>query len=69
MKSQLDSLPSSRSEIDKKDCVCNIVEPRSSTIHRVVKFTLAAEVVSMSTAEDRQLCLRLLLEAILDSEP
>jgi len=55
--------------VEQEETVCNIAEFQSSTIHRVVKSTLAAEAASMSTALDRQLYLRLLLEAILDGEP
>ena len=38
--------------------LCNVVEFQSSTIHRVVKSTLAAEAAALSTAIDRQLYLR-----------
>jgi len=55
--------------IEQEETVCNVAEFQSSTIHRVVKSTLAAEAASMSTALDRQLYLRLLLEAILYGEP
>jgi len=55
--------------VEQEETVCNIAEFQSSTIHRVVKSTLAAEAASMSTALDRQLYLRLLLEAILYGEP
>ena len=43
----------------------NIVDLRSSTIHRVVKGTSAAEAASTSMALDRQLSTHLLAEALL----
>jgi len=49
--------------------VCNIVEFQSSTIGRVVRSTMAAEAASLSTALDRHLFVRLLLECILNGEP
>ena len=55
--------------INKHECLCNVVEFQSSTIHRVVKSTLAAEAAALSTAIDRQLYLRLLLESLLYGEP
>jgi hypothetical protein len=49
--------------------LCNIVEFQSTKISRVVKSTMAAESAGLSLALDRQLYLRLLLEAILYGEP
>jgi hypothetical protein len=52
-----------------KPTLCNIVEFTSARISRVVKSTMAAESASLSLALDRQLYLRLLLEAVLYGEP
>ena len=46
-----------------------VVEFHSVRIPRIVKSTLAAESASLSTALDRQLYARLLLEALLHGEP
>ena len=46
-----------------------ILEYHSVRIPRIVKSTLAAESASLSTALDRQLYARLLLEALLHGEP
>jgi hypothetical protein len=48
---------------------CALVEFQSVTISRVVKSTLAAESMSLSTALDRQLYLRLLVQSLLHGEP
>jgi hypothetical protein len=49
--------------------LCDIVEFQSTRISRVVKSTMAAESAGLSLALDRQLYLRLMLEAILYGEP
>jgi hypothetical protein len=49
--------------------LCSIVEYQSTRITRVVKSTMAAESAALSLALDRQLYLRLMLEAILYGEP
>ena len=46
-----------------------MVEFGSSVIHRVVRSTLAAEAAALSTALDRQLYLRLVLESLIHGEP
>ena len=70
MKSQLGFITFLTSSlVVKQETSCNIVEFQSSTIRRVVKSTMAAEAASMSTALDRQLYLRLLVEALLHGEP
>jgi hypothetical protein len=46
-----------------------LVEYQSTTISRVVKSTLASESASLSTALDRQLYLRLLVQSLLEGEP
>ena len=48
---------------------CALVEFQSATITRVVKSTLASESASLSTALDRQLYLRLLVQSLLQGEP
>ena len=48
---------------------CSLVEFQSSTISRRVKSTMAAESAALSTAVDRHLYLRLLVESILYGEP
>ena len=45
------------------------VEFSSNTINRVVRSTMAAESASLSTALDRQLFLRLLIESMIYGEP
>jgi len=57
------------SDIVKEPTLCNIVEYTSTRISRVVKSTMAAESAGLSLALDRQLYLRLLVEAILHGEP
>ena len=57
------------SNILKGETICDIVEFHSGTIPRVVKSTMAAESAALSIALDRQLYLRLLIEAILYGEP
>eukprot|EP00959_Pyramimonas_sp_CCMP1952_P305325 6389656-Pyramimonas_sp.AAC.1 len=52
----------------KELAVCCLVEFQSSTITRVVGSTMAAESAAMSVALDRQLYLRLLIEAVLYGE-
>ena len=70
MKSQLGFMNLITSKyIIEQECLCNVVEFQSSTIHRVVKSTLAAEAAALSTAIDRQLYLRLLLESFVYGEP
>ena len=57
---------------DDVDCAsvhATWVEYQSSTIHRVVRSTLAAEAASLSTAMDRQLYVRLVAESMLYGEP
>ena len=49
--------------------ICNLVEYQSVRISRVVKSTMAAESAALSTALDRQLYLRLLVESMLHGEP
>ena len=46
-----------------------LVEYQNTTISRVVKSTLASESASLSTALDRQLYLRLLVQSLLEGEP
>ena len=48
---------------------CALVEFQSATISRVVQSTLASESASLSTALDRQLYLRLLVQSLLHGEP
>ena len=48
---------------------CNVTEFQSSTIPRVVRSTMAAESASPSTALDRHLYLRLLMECLIYGEP
>ena len=55
-------------DIVHRPAACNIVEFQSSTIPRRVKSTLAAEGAALSTAIDRHLYLRLLIQAILHRE-
>ena len=55
--------------IEAASVPATLVEFQSSTIHRVVRSTLAAEAASLSTALDRQLYVRLVLEALLHGEP
>ena len=55
--------------IETADSVCALVEFGSSVIHRVVRSTLAAEAAALSTALDRQLYLRLVLESLMFGEP
>ena len=70
MRSQLGFLSFiSDDAIEKEECVCSQVEFGSSVIRRVVRSTLAAEAAALSTALDRQLYLRLVLESILHGEP
>jgi hypothetical protein len=52
-------------DISQQPALCNIVEYSSTRISRVVKSTMAAESASLSLALDRQLYLRLLIEAVL----
>ena len=59
----------SEDSIEKESSTCSMVEFGSSVIHRVVKSTLAAEAAALSTALDRQLYLRLVLESMLYGEP
>jgi hypothetical protein len=56
-------------DISQQPALCNIVEYSSTRISRVVKSTMAAESASLSLALDRQLYLRLLIEAVLYGEP
>ena len=56
------------SEVLKTHTQCNLVEYQSTRINRVVKSTMAAESASLSTALDRQLYLRLLVETYLYGE-
>ena len=56
-------------EVLKGPTKCNIVEYLSTRISRVVKSTMAAESASLSTALDRQVYLRLLVEAYIHGEP
>jgi hypothetical protein len=56
-------------KILEEPTLCDIVEFQSTRISRVVKSTMAAESAGLSLALDRQLYLRLLLEAILLGEP
>ena len=51
---------------DIRDCC--IVEFQSNTISRVVKSTMAAESASLSSAVDRHVYVRLLLESMLVGE-
>ena len=53
----------------EKETTCAMVEFNSTTITRVVKSTMAAESASLSIALDRNLYLRLLLEAMIYGEP
>jgi hypothetical protein len=59
----------STTDILRGDAPCALLEFQSSTISRVVKSTMAAESASLSTALDRQLYLRLLLQSLLHGEP
>ena len=53
---------------DAASVPATMVEFQSSTSHRVVRSTLAAEATSLSTAVDRQLYVRLVLEGLLYGE-
>ena len=55
--------------ITKGPATCNVAEFQSSTIGRVVRSTMAAEAAALSTALDRHLFLRLMLECVLYGEP
>ena len=57
------------STVNEQSTIGNLVEFQSSTIQRVVRSTLAAESASLSTALDRGLYCRLLLECFLYGEP
>jgi hypothetical protein len=56
-------------KITSGSATCNIAEYQSSTIGRVVRSTMAAEAAALSTALDRHLFLRLMLECMLFGEP
>ena len=56
-------------EICEGPSLCTMAEFQSATISRVVKSTMAAESAALSTAVDRQLYLRLLLECLIWGEP
>ena len=56
-------------KILREPTLCDIVEFISTKISRVVKSTMAAESAALSLALDRQLYLRLMLEAVLHGEP
>jgi hypothetical protein len=56
-------------DITKGEVPCALVEFQSTTILRVMKSTLASEFASLSTALDRQLYLRLLVQSLLQGEP
>ena len=57
------------SDVAQGEVPCALVEFQSATISRVVKSTLASESVSLSTALDTQLYLRLLVQSLLHGEP
>ena len=57
------------SEVHEQKSVANLVEFHSGTIPRVVGSTMAAESAALSTAIDRHLYVRLLIEALLMGEP
>ena len=56
-------------DVTKEEVPFALVEYQSTTISRVVKSTLASESVSLSTALDRQLYLRLLAQSLQYGEP
>jgi hypothetical protein len=56
-------------DVTRGEVPCALVEYQSTTISRVVKSTLASESASLSTALDRQLYLRLLVQSLLHGEP
>jgi hypothetical protein len=56
-------------DVTKGEVPGALVELQSTTISRVVKSTLATESVSLSTALDRQVYLRLLVQSLLRGEP
>ena len=56
-------------DIAKEEVPCALVEFQSSTISRVISSTLASESASLSTALDRQLYLRLLVQSLQCGEP
>ena len=57
------------SKVLQEKVPCALVEYQSTTISRVVESTLASESASLSTALDRQLYLRLLVQCLLHGEP
>ena len=56
-------------EVARQSVKTTMLEFQSSTIARVVKSTMAAESAALSTAIDRHLYVRLLLQAVMNGEP